>query len=151
LRGVRLSCPIKARTTHTSPAARKNAQDQRNIIRGNLQKQDLSKLVPEVRGRLLASLTKLEMTINAYDDDSFSSILQILNSATRAHEFKWVVRNAQFIIEPESGNDYAKQQAFEEGKRRLYAHGENLSTNNRTYAKYKNDLNDLFENYGSQP
>jgi len=124
-------------------ATRKNAQDQRNIIRSNLQKQDLSKLVPEVRGRLLASLTRLDLAINNYDEDSFGTILQILNSAAKAHEFKWVVRNAQFIIEPESGN---KQLAFEEGKRRLYAHGKN----SKPYPDYQTALNSLFKEFSDQ-
>ena len=118
-------------------------ESQRDEIRRNLVKVDLPQVLPEVRGRIMASLIELESAVNNYDQASFDVILHILDSASSAHEFKWMVRHCQFVLEPDSGDETAKDQAFSAGKQNLKEHGQDQSG----YNAYMFELEKNFSRY----
>ena len=141
-----------AETLHTIEAwvqskISSNPDAQRKAIRQNLTKENLNQLLPEVKGRLMASLVKLDAAVGAYDDQSFETILQILGSANSAHEFKWMIRHSQFVVDPDSGDENSKQMAFSEGKRNLEGHG---LTSNTVSDAYRKDLSNIFSEWEKQ-
>jgi hypothetical protein len=104
---------------------------------------------PEALGRVL------QMVMFTFDATDYYSILEVLRSADSAHHLKWIIRNAQGIMDVgHEPSERDKEIALRQGLLRLREHGKMEAVGNsksgELRAQYLEDLRGILKNGGIQ-
>ena len=91
---------------------------------------------PETLGRLIQTI------MSTAEEDDFSAIIKILESAQSEHELKWILRN---VVENSGKTDAEKGEAIQEGIRKVLVFGTDSDALKGAQQVFQNTVKDLFD------